>query len=342
MDNIIRSTCAAILICVSIQVSANGPALFERSKPAVGKLRIQGELFSGDVESFSGSAFLVSLDGDLLTSSHVVPNLEYFKSISISATFGEKDYQVALSKRSDSHDVALLRVVGADLPSASLRLADSRETQTGSELYVLGFPFDDKLTLGKGYLSNKDQLPWRADLPLSPGSSGGPVLNMEGDVIAIAGSAIVAIDNGQGEKIPITGQSHIVPTHEFLGDLGLMLSTEQMSERALPETFSRSFVVAETNDDHKGVTDTSKRYHHRFEAEPCYRIEDAELERLSVNNERDVALNVESGGRAATLTYRLQAGPVFDRWRGWMKANVHLNQVYDQSRCMHAPIHKDG
>lgn len=93
-------------------------------------------------------------------------------------------------------DLALLEVTGAKAPS--LALGDASEVAAGDEVYVVGNPRGLEGTISQGIVSGVRQV--RAGIliqitaPISPGSSGGPVLNTKGVVIGIA---TATVEHGQ-------------------------------------------------------------------------------------------------------------------------------------------------
>lgn len=96
----------------------------------------------------------------------------------------------------------------------------------------------------------------------------------------------------------------------------------------LPTTFSRSFVVSETKDDHPVlVRPHSRPYRRHFQAESGYRITACAFSALSANHTQNIACSVAPDGRSAVLTFRLESGPAFDRWRGWLHGQVNLAQI---------------
>jgi len=88
----------------------------------------------------------------------------------------------------EARDLVLLAVTGARAPS--LLLGDSREVAVGDEVYVVGNPLGLEGTFSQGIVSSIRQVGsdtlLQVTAPISPGSSGGPVLNAQGKVIGIA------------------------------------------------------------------------------------------------------------------------------------------------------------
>jgi S1-C subfamily serine protease len=94
-------------------------------------------------------------------------------------------------KRDHEIDIAWL-----SLPATSTWIAlltgESGGVALGSPLYTLGFPLNSDLAGAPGILSNV-QGPkgrWQTTLPIEHGDSGGPVLNLEGKVVAVASGGV--------------------------------------------------------------------------------------------------------------------------------------------------------
>ena len=95
-----------------------------------------------------------------------------------------------------ARDLALLAV--SDLRAPALSIGDSGKLGVGETIYVVGSPMGLKGTLSQGIVSGiRDIGPWsvvQISAPISPGSSGGPVLNVHGEVIGVA---VATIKSGQ-------------------------------------------------------------------------------------------------------------------------------------------------
>jgi 2-alkenal reductase len=185
-----------------------------------------------------GSGFVLDGDGHIVTNEHVV---EGASAIEVDFTDGRKAWAELLGTDLDS-DLALLHV---DLPGAALTplpLGDSDEVRVGDLVVAIGNPFGltGTLTLGvvsaigrtldsqratpggEGFYAAGDIL--QTDAALNPGNSGGPLLNMRGEVIgvnrAIRTEAFTvsgdAANSGVGFAIPINIVRRVAP--ELIAD----------------------------------------------------------------------------------------------------------------------------
>lgn len=185
-----------------------------------------------------GSGFVIDHEGHIVTNEHVV---EGATAIEVDFTDGRKAWAELLGTDLDS-DLALLRV---DMPGETLTplpLGDSDEVRVGDLVVAIGNPFGltGTLTLGvvsaigrtldsqratpggEGFYAAGDIL--QTDAALNPGNSGGPLLNMRGEVIgvnrAIRTEAFTvsgdAANSGVGFAIPINIVRRVAP--ELIAD----------------------------------------------------------------------------------------------------------------------------
>ncbi len=133
-----------------------------------------------------GSGFLISPDGYLITNAHVVEGAD-----EITVTFPDKrEFKGRLIGSDPRSDVALVKIDGGkDLPT--LKLGDPSQLRVGEWVIAIGSPFDLQNTVTHGIVSAMNRetgelLPFiQTDAPVNPGNSGGPLINMRGEVVGI-------------------------------------------------------------------------------------------------------------------------------------------------------------
>jgi serine protease Do len=133
-----------------------------------------------------GSGFLISADGYLLTNHHVVEGAD-----EITVTLPDKrEFKGKLVGSDARSDVALVKIEGgADLPT--LKMGDPAKLRVGEWVIAIGSPFNLQNTVTAGIVSAKsretgDLLPFiQTDAAVNPGNSGGPLINMRGEVVGI-------------------------------------------------------------------------------------------------------------------------------------------------------------
>ncbi len=184
----------------AVEVGPDFSTLVEKAGPAVVNIRTtrtSGEPLPRDhpalpsdetperVRRGVGSGFIVSRDGEVLTNAHVVDGAdEVFVRLADRREFRAR--VVGTDKRTD---VAVLKIDAAGLPT--LVTGDSGRTKAGEWVIAIGSPFDLDNTVTAGIVSARaretgDFLPLiQTDVPVNPGNSGGPLINLRGEVVGI-------------------------------------------------------------------------------------------------------------------------------------------------------------
>jgi serine protease Do len=163
--------------------------------------------FFGDFDSGqgSGTAFVVSADGFLLTCDHVVHN-----ATEVKVTLGNKTVPCKVVANDTTHDLAVLQVEQKNLPV--LPLADSESVELAEEVRAAGFPLSDvlgsnlKITQGSvAGISTKDgSRVFQIDAAVNPGNSGGPLLDSHGAVIGVVSAQLVGFQISKvGFAVPV-------------------------------------------------------------------------------------------------------------------------------------------
>jgi len=134
-----------------------------------------------------GSGFIVSPDGYILTNAHVVANAE---EVTIRMT-DRREYSAKVIGVDERTDVAVLKIDGEDLPY--VRMGDPEAVKVGEWVVAIGSPFGFENSVTAGIVSAKSRsLPGDAytpfiqtDVAVNPGNSGGPLFNLNGEVVGI-------------------------------------------------------------------------------------------------------------------------------------------------------------
>ncbi|MET0505889.1 MAG: Do family serine endopeptidase [Luteibacter sp.] len=136
-----------------------------------------------------GSGFIISADGYVLTNDHVVDDADEVKiRLQDRRTFTAK-----VVGKDPQYDIALLKIDGSALPTVSI--GDSRSVKRGQWALAIGSPFGLDATVTHGIISavgrnlgSGDQ-PYtsfiQTDVPINRGNSGGPLFNLQGQVIGV-------------------------------------------------------------------------------------------------------------------------------------------------------------
>jgi len=166
------------------------------------------------IEQGSGSGFIISPDGLILTNNHVVAGAEKV----LVRLYDKREFSAKVVGADPATDVAVIKIDVAGLPAASLGNSDS--TRVGEWVLAIGNPMGEQFafTVTAGIVSAKGRLLAglqqskyaiqdfiQTDAAINPGNSGGPLVNVRGDVIGI-NSAIASetgVSAGYGFAIPI-------------------------------------------------------------------------------------------------------------------------------------------
>ena len=168
----------------------------------------------GEAEAAQGSGFLVSKDGLVLTSAHVITNAgsdegSIRQARQVYVEFDDGDRAEARVVGYDPFDdVGVIRVSGRDHALKPVPLGDSSSVVVGEPVAAIGSPFNNEGSLTVGVVSATrraiDSLTSayalvdaiQTDAPINKGNSGGPLFNARGEVIGI--NAQIRSDNGSG------------------------------------------------------------------------------------------------------------------------------------------------
>jgi len=151
-----------------------------------------------------GSGVIVSTDGYIMTAAHVVEGVHKLQ-IQLSEGLSFDAELVAFDKKSD---IALLKMPGSGY--RALPISEDSDLPLGEDVITIGTPAGIELgqSISKGIISGKrmieDMAYVQANISVSPGNSGGPLLNEKGEIIGIISWKIVSEGvEGIGFAIPM-------------------------------------------------------------------------------------------------------------------------------------------
>ncbi len=190
-------------------------------------------------EEGTGSGFIISPDGHILTNSHVVENTD---TVQVVLKDGRRFDGQVLGTDSVT-DVAVIKINANKLPTVAI--GDSENLSPGEWAIAIGNPLglDNSVTVGiisaTGRSSSDVGVPDKrigfiqTDAAINPGNSGGPLLNNQGEVIGM-NTAIISGAQGLGFAIPINKAKQIAQQliatgraeHAYLGIEMVTLSPE--------------------------------------------------------------------------------------------------------------------
>uniref|UniRef100_A0A3Q3X1Y2 Serine protease HTRA2, mitochondrial n=1 Tax=Mola mola TaxID=94237 RepID=A0A3Q3X1Y2_MOLML len=166
----------------------------EKSTPAVVYIEIVGRHpFSGrEVPVSNGSGFIISSDGLIVTNAHVVANK---RGVRVKLTNGEM-YNATVQDVDPVADIATIKIPVRN-PLPTLTLGRSSDIRQGEFVVAMGSPFALRNTITSGIvssvqrgskelgLSNSNMEYIQTDAAIDFGNSGGPLINLDGEVIGI-------------------------------------------------------------------------------------------------------------------------------------------------------------
>jgi serine protease Do len=134
-----------------------------------------------------GSGFIVSKDGYILTNAHVVDG-----ATEVNVKLADKrEFTAKVIGKDTKTDVAVVKIEAKDLPM--VKIGNPSQTRVGEWVAAIGAPFGLDNTVTSGIVSAKSRalpndalVPFiQTDVAVNPGNSGGPLFNMNGEVIGI-------------------------------------------------------------------------------------------------------------------------------------------------------------
>ncbi len=175
------------------------------------KQNIEKQLTNSEKLSSIGSGFIISKDGLIVTNHHVIDNAS---KVNINLSDGSK-YQAKILGFDKKTDLALLKInTKKDLPF--VKFGDSSKSRIGDSVIVVGNPYGLGGSVSSGIISylgrdiNKQQYDdfIQTDAAINKGNSGGPMFNINGEVIGV--STVIFSPSGGSVGIGFATPSNVV------------------------------------------------------------------------------------------------------------------------------------
>ncbi|GAA4446066.1 trypsin-like peptidase domain-containing protein [Nibrella saemangeumensis] len=177
----------------------------KKVSPSVVQIKVSGRKASGQPDNprrrgrgdeGTGSGFIISSDGYVITNNHVVADAN---KIEVALPDG-RELDATLVGRDAATDIAVIKIYGEGL--RGIRFADSKQVQVGQIAIAVGNPFGFQYSLTAGVVSALGRTlrsesgrmiddVIQTDASLNPGNSGGPLVNSHGDVIGVNTAVIL-------------------------------------------------------------------------------------------------------------------------------------------------------
>jgi 2-alkenal reductase len=175
----------------------------------------------------SGSGFVYSADGHIVTNNHVIED-----GVDYEVVFSSGDRRRAELVGTDvDSDLAVIKVDQLPEGIEPLPLAEPDDLQVGQFVITIGNPFGEQGSMSLGIVSGLGRslpsqretamgssysLPQviQTDAPINPGNSGGPLLNLDGEVVGVnaAIASLTGTNSGVGFSIPVAAVRRVVPS----------------------------------------------------------------------------------------------------------------------------------
>ncbi|MFT3827516.1 MAG: trypsin-like peptidase domain-containing protein [Chitinophagaceae bacterium] len=203
-----------------------------------------GQAYSQPDQKASGSGVIISNDGYIVTNNHVVDG-----ATEISVTLNDrKTYKAKVIGTDPNTDLALIKIEGKDLPV--MNVGNSDDVKLGQWVMAIGYPLNLDVTVTQGIVSAKSRNIGinrqsaspvesfiQTDAAVNPGSSGGALVNLNGDLIGI--TSAIASPTGA-----YAGYAYSIPSNlvkKVIGDimkfgsvqrgyLGISMAPEDMDD----------------------------------------------------------------------------------------------------------------
>ena len=164
---------------------------------------------------YNGTGFLIDGKGYMVTNAHVVRNA---KNVIVQNKKGD-NFNAKIIFTDFAKDLVILKIEDESFkPQSNIPYSISKSTTDLAEpIFTLGYPRNDEMVYGQGYLSaktglNGDTLSCQIAIAANPGNSGGPVLNQDGEVIGVLSTRQIT-----AESVVFAIQSKYI--HSILNDL---------------------------------------------------------------------------------------------------------------------------
>ena len=183
-----------------------------------------GQQFSQPEQRASGSGVIMSSDGYIVTNNHVVDGAS---DITVTLSSGTKSYKAKVIGTDASTDLALIKIDATNLPV--MPVGNSDQVHLGQGVLAIGYPLNLDVTVTQGIISAKSRnlginsrgsnTPvesfLQTDAAVNPGSSGGALVNVNGELIGI--NAAIASPTGS-----YAGYAYAIPSNlmkKIIGDI---------------------------------------------------------------------------------------------------------------------------
>jgi S1-C subfamily serine protease len=195
---------------------ANSAVVYEMIRPSIVLIESQYVQPNGEIDYQYGSGVIVNINGNILTSLHVITGAS-----EVLITFADGSQSEAMIvEEQPENDIAVVRAVSPPPDFVPATLGDPNSLQVGDEAYVVGHSFGLFGSMTAGVISGFERTfelrqtnqtlegLIQIDAAVNPGNSGGPLLNRDGQVVGIVAALLNPTEDevfiGIGFAVPLT------------------------------------------------------------------------------------------------------------------------------------------
>lgn len=202
------------------------------------------------MQKSSGSGFALSSNGLIATNQHVVEGANTIKVRGIKGDFS-KSYSAKILVEDKNNDIAIIKITDSNFTSLGQipYSFDNELADVGKSVYALGYPLrasmGDEVKLTNGIISSKtgfqgDITTYQISVPVQPGNSGGPLLNLEGQIVGIINAKHLGAENASYA----IKTSYLMNLMQILDTIPLIPKSNMISNKELSEQvkFVKEFV----------------------------------------------------------------------------------------------------
>lgn len=189
-------------------------SVYEKLNPSI--VAIDGKVNADEFSS--GTGFVINSNGLILTSKHVIDGV---KDIKVKLYDGSEKTAKVVGILQNGNDLALIKI-NSEKPLRPVILGNSNKIKVGQKVLAIGNPFGFNNTLTTGIVSRVDieRNKIQTDAAINPGSSGGPLVNSDAEVIGINQSIYNPDNNksniGIGFAVPIDEAKDFIKKTNFI------------------------------------------------------------------------------------------------------------------------------
>lgn len=214
----------------------------------------------------SGSGFVITADGYIVTNYHVIEDAVKDSSVSITVSFHDgSSYPATLVGGEEDNDVAVLKIEASGLQTVTL--GDSDQLKVGQAVMAIGNPLGElTYSLTDGLISALDRLittgsgndsttmnMLQTNCAINPGNSGGPLFNSYGEVIGITTAKYSTSSSGTN----VEGLGFAIPINDVLAMIEDIMTNGYVTDKAymgiVPNTLTAQMAIQYRYDISEGV-----------------------------------------------------------------------------------------